>query len=130
MNVKVLERLEKGWIRFEWERMKPGVSAHVMWTIVDTIDRFYKNKSVKELVIVKYKRIPAYITLVRADYIPVLDWIQSEFIKLEMYEECGKIEKLKTDINEQGRRNTKVMGNTNKSKRRAKPVSGEEVENM
>jgi hypothetical protein len=130
MNVKVLERLEKGWIRFGWERMKPGVSAHVMWTIVDTIDRFYKNKSVKELVIVKYKRIPAYITLVRADYIPVLDWIQSEFIKLEMYEECGKIEKLKTDINEQGRRNTKVMGNTNKSKRRAKRIGGEEIENM
>ena len=130
MNVKVLERLEKGWIRFEWERMKPGVSNHVMWTIVDTIDRFYKNKSVKELVIVKYKRIPAYITLFRADYISVLDWIQSEFIKLEMYEECSKIEKLKTDINEQSRRNTKVMGNTNKSKRRTKPVSGEEVENI
>jgi hypothetical protein len=130
MNVKVLQRIEKGWIRFGWERMKSGVSTHVMWTIVDTIDRFYKNKSVKELVIVKYKRIPAYITLVRTDYIPILDWIQSEFIKLEMYEECSKIEKLKTDINEQSRGNTKVMGNTNKSKSRAKRIGGEEIENM
>lgn len=129
MNVKVLETLEKGWIKEDWKVLlnRSEITVFVYESIIECIDSFKSNRRVKEIALIKYKKLPIYITAVRKDWPAVLDWVQEKMISLERYEDCKRIQNIKVTLYEQSRRNTKVVGNTTKSKRRTKPSSSGEV---
>jgi hypothetical protein len=56
---------------------------------VDTLDNWKSNKSCNEIVLVKYKTMPVYITLKRTDFGKMGKWLMDKLTKLEMYEECA-----------------------------------------
>lgn len=132
MNVKVLETLEKGWIKRDWQvlRNNSGITIFVYESIIECIDSFKSNRRVKEIALIKYKKLPIYITAVRKDWPDVLDWVQEKMIGLERYEDCKRIQTIKQTLNEQSRRNTKVVGNSTKSKRKTKSTSSRKVGNL
>lgn len=100
MNVKVLDKLEKSYIKLDWSEVIENVKFSIkdMQSIVDTINAFKKNKSAKEIVICKYKNIPAYVTVKKEEFGDVLEHIKIKFINLELYEQCKIIEEIKQKL--------------------------------
>jgi hypothetical protein len=93
MNIKVLDKLEKGYVKFDWidviDKLKFTYSD--LESITDMIDNFKGNKSAKELVICRYKHLSAYVTISKKDYEKLLVWLYNKFIELEIYESCERI---------------------------------------
>ena len=100
MNIKALEKIEDAWVKFDWRRLKryDGIPIDVCLDMIEYVDRFSRNKSVKELVLVKLRGMSAYFIVNRNEYIELLNWLQSKFIDWEMYEVCERIEKIKSVI--------------------------------
>lgn len=100
MNITALNKIQKSYIKKDWKEVMHTIKLSVndLDLIVDIIDVFKKNKSAKELVILKYKTLPVYVTVSKDDYVNILNWIMDRFIKLEMYEKCQMIEKIKSKI--------------------------------
>lgn len=100
MNITALDKIEKSYIKRDWKEVSKTIKLSIkdMDTIVDIINTFKKNKSATELVILKYKNIPLYITVSDYDYKNILNWIMDRFIKLELYEKCKNIEKIKSKL--------------------------------
>ena len=99
MNIKVLNTLEKGWVKYDWSVIPDRYNTPNVWeSVVDTISRFVKNKSVREIVILKCVGLPAYVTIKRTEYRTVLNWLQEQFILSERYEMCKWIEDIKSNI--------------------------------
>lgn len=100
MNVKVLDKLEKSYIKLDWSEVIDNVKFSIkdMRSIVDTINAFKKNKSAKEVVICKYKNLPAYVTVKKEEFGDVLEYIKNKFINLELYEQCKAIEEIKQKL--------------------------------
>jgi hypothetical protein len=100
MNVKVLDKLEKSYIKLDWSEVIDNVKFSIkdMRSIVDTINTFKKNKSAKEVVICKYKNLPAYVTVKKEEFGDVLEYIKNKFINLELYEQCKAIEEIKQKL--------------------------------
>lgn len=100
MNVKVLDKLEKSYIKLDWSEIIESVKFSIkdMQSIVDTINAFKKNKSAKEIIICKYKDIPAYVTVKKEEFGDVLEFIKEKFIALELYEQCKIIEEIKQKL--------------------------------
>ncbi len=93
MNVSVLEKLEKGWISLEWSKYLPKVklSKSNLSELVDKLDNWKSNRKCKEIVLIKYKTMPVYITIKRNEFKQVGVWLMDELKQLEMYEECAKL---------------------------------------
>lgn len=94
MNIKVLKKLECGWIKLEslsWihtSNLKPSE----LESIVDTIERFIPIRRVQELVIAKYSGVvPIYVTVRRREYTTLLELIKERMIVNELYEICERI---------------------------------------
>lgn len=100
MNVKVLDKLEKSYIKLDWSEVVDNVKFSIkdMQSIVDTINAFKKNKSAKEIIICKYKNLPAYVTVRKEEFGDVLEFIKNKFILLELYEQCKIIEEIKQKL--------------------------------
>ena len=98
MNISVLEKLEKGWVKLNWLDHIHKVHIDDLETIVDLIDNFKTNKGAKELVLFKFKGLPIYVTIVRYDYVQLLDLIYDKFIEKEMYESCKRIINIKNKL--------------------------------
>jgi hypothetical protein len=100
MNIKALEKIEGAWIKYNWDFLKERqtIPFGVLVSIVDIIERFYKNKSAKELVLMKIHGLPAYIVVHRNDYKELLSWLQEKFIELEMFEICARIQSIKQKV--------------------------------
>lgn len=100
MNTKVLEKLESGWIKLNWRDCieKLRLSHSDLETIVDLIDNFKGNRSAKEIVLFRYKYLPAYITIARSEYSKLLDWVYARFIDKEYYESCKRIVDIKAKL--------------------------------
>jgi len=56
-----------------------------METIIDMIDVFKFNKNTEELVIFRFEGIPAYITIPKAEYKDLLDWMYERMIRYEFF---------------------------------------------
>jgi hypothetical protein len=100
MNLKALHKLEKSYIQLDWFdyiHKFPLTEPH-MTTVVDMIDTFKNNKSAKELVVFRFKDIPAYVTIKREQYTHLLDFIHSQAVGLEMYELCAKVLTIKKEL--------------------------------
>lgn len=93
MNIKVLEKIETGYVKYDWSEVidKISLSLSDLESITDTIDNFKNNKSAKELVLCRYKNLTCYITIERKDFNKLLDWLYNKFISLEVYESCERI---------------------------------------
>ncbi len=100
MNIKVLEKLESGWIKYDWRNCIDSINLNMkdLETIVDLIDNFKANRSAKELVLFRYKFLPAYITVERVDYSDLLNWVYEKFIEREVYESCKRILDIKSKL--------------------------------
>jgi hypothetical protein len=100
MNIKALSKIEKGYVKYDWLEVinKIKFTYEDLENITDMIDMFKDNKSAKELVICRYKHLSAYVTIEKADYIKLLDWLYNKFIQLEIYESCERILFIKKHI--------------------------------
>ena len=100
MNITVLEKLEKGWISLEWRKYlhKVNMSKQNLSELVDKLDNWKSNKKCKEIILIKYKSMPVYITLKREDFKSMDKWLMSRLTELEMYEECAKLHSIKNKL--------------------------------
>lgn len=100
MNIKALDKIEKGYVKYNWLKVinKIKFTYEDLETITDMIDNFKGNKSAKELVICRYKNLSAYITIEKKDYVKFLDWLYNKFIELEIYESCERILYIKKSL--------------------------------
>jgi len=90
MNIKVLDKIESGYIKMYWKEHIHKVPVRDLEKVSDIIDNFKGNKSTKEIILFKFKKIKAYVTIKRDEYKPLMEYIYSKFIELEMYENCKK----------------------------------------
>jgi hypothetical protein len=100
MNVTVIEKLEKGWIKMNWKDYihRVQLSKDDLFELVDKIDRFKGNRSAKEIILFRYKTLPIYVTIERKEYKEFLDWLLAHFIEREWYEGCLKVTKIQSKI--------------------------------
>lgn len=96
MNITVLEKLEKGWITLDWNTHLDRVqlSAKNLSELVDKLDNWKSNRKCMEIVLIKYNKLPAYITIHRSDFKSMADWLLAKLSRLELYEECIRIQKI------------------------------------
>lgn len=99
MNINVLNKLESGYVKLHWKTQCHKFNIDDLETIVDIIDNFKSKSNVKELIISKFKIVPAYVYIKKSDYVPILKWVFVQYIKEEMYEKCSRIEELLFLIN-------------------------------
>lgn len=100
MNVTVLEKLEKGFIKLDWRTQlnKISLSEKNLSELVDKLDNWKSNRRCKEIILVKYKNLPAYVTLKREDFKKMGEWLMNKLTKLEMYEECHRLYKIQNKL--------------------------------
>ena len=100
MNVTILNKLERGWIRMNWKSAisRNKLSTEQLEALVDKVDNFKSNRSAKEIILYKYKVIPIYVTIYREEYPQLLEYLLNRFVEMEQYEICSRIVKLQTKL--------------------------------
>ena len=100
MNVTILNKLEKGWVRMSWKSAirKNKLSSEELESLIDKVDNFKSNRSAKEIILYKYKVLPIYVTIYREEYPQLLEYLLSKFVKIERYELCIRVVKLQIKL--------------------------------
>jgi hypothetical protein len=100
MITTVLKKIESGWVRLDWSDYidRLNLSQSDLETIVDLINNFKRNRKAKDIVICKYRYLPAYVCVEKGDFVRLLDWICSESIRREWYETCQRIMVIKKEM--------------------------------
>ena len=100
MNVSILNKLERGWVRMNWKSSirRNKLSNEQLEALVDKVDNFKSNRSAKEIILYKYKVLPIYVTIDREEYPQLLEYLLSRFVEIEQYEICSRIVKLQTKL--------------------------------
>ena len=100
MNVTILNKLERGWVRMSWKSAicKNKLSSEELESLVDKVDNFKSNRSAKEIILYKYKVLPIYVTIYREEYPQLLEYLLSKFVEIERYEICSRMAKLQRKI--------------------------------
>ena len=100
MNISALYKLEKGWVTLDWSKYltRINLSQKNLAQLVDTLDNWKSNRRCKEVVLIKYKSMPVYVTLKRIDFSKMAEWLMLRLTKLEMYEECSKLHSIKNKL--------------------------------
>lgn len=93
MNITVVEKLEKGFIKVDWSTQlnRIQLSQKILSEFVDKLDNWKSNKKCKEIILIKYKSIPIYVTIQRANFKQMGVWLMDRLKKLEMYEDCARL---------------------------------------
>ena len=96
MNITVLEKLEKGFVKIDWSKQlnRIQLSEKNLSEFLDKLNNWKSNKKCKEIILVKYKNLPVYITLQRKDFKKMADWLMNRLKHFEMYEECARLHKI------------------------------------
>jgi len=96
MNISVLDKLEKGSILLDWSTylVRMNLTSKQLSKLIDTLDNWKSNRSCKEIVLIKYKSLPVYITLHRNEFKKMGEWLLEELTKVEMYEECIRLQSI------------------------------------
>jgi hypothetical protein len=96
MNISVLNKLEKGWILLDWNKYlnRINLTPKNLTELVDKLDNWKSNKKCKEIILIKYKKLPVYITIHRSEFKRMADWLLVRLSNLEIYEECARIQKI------------------------------------
>ncbi len=100
MNISALHKLEKGWITLDWSTHLDRVQLMPknLSELVDKLDNWKSNRRCKEIILVKYKKLPVYITLKRVDFKKMGEWLMGKLTEREMYEECGRLHKIQSKL--------------------------------
>ena len=100
MMTSVLKKIESGWVRVDWSEAVDhlNLSQSELDTIVDLVNNFKRNRRAKDIVICKYKYLPAYVCVEKKEFGRLLDWICSESIRKEWYETCQRIMDIKKEM--------------------------------
>lgn len=100
MNITVIEKLEKGWIKADWKEYlhRAKLGKEDLFEILDKVERFKSNRSAKEIILFRYKGLPVYVTISRSEYPQLLDWLMDRFLREEWYEGCSKCATIKKSI--------------------------------
>jgi hypothetical protein len=100
MNITVLKKIEAHWVKLYWKDYINRVQFKKsdLETMVDLVDNFKGNRRVKELVVFKYRRLPAYATITKSEFPELLDWVMDRFVQMELYEYCQRIVELKKKL--------------------------------
>jgi len=99
MNISVLNKLEKGYITFDWEKLnRVKLTSKNLIEFVDKLDNWKSNRRCKEIILVKYKVLPVYITLKRTEFKRMGEWLMNELTEREMYEECARLHKISAKL--------------------------------
>lgn len=100
MNITVIEKLEKGWIKGDWKEYlhRAKLGKEDLFEILDKVERFKSNRSAKEIILFRYKGLPVYVTISRSEYPQLLDWLMDRFLREEWYEGCSKCTTIKKSI--------------------------------
>jgi hypothetical protein len=96
MNISVLNKLESGWVSLDWNEHlnRVHLTPENLSELVDKLDNWKSNKKCKEIILIKYKKLPVYITIHRSEFKRMADWLLNRLSKLEIYEECARIQKI------------------------------------
>lgn len=97
MNVSVLNKLEKGYIKLDWKRyLKMDIfPIEKLLELTFKIDSFKANRSAKEIILFKFKNLESvYVTIHKNEYLLFLDKVKDRLVVLERYEECAMIQKI------------------------------------
>jgi hypothetical protein len=94
MNISVLEKLEKGWIQLDWSKylIRMNLTEKQLIELIDKIDNWKSNKSVKTIILMRYKTLPAYIILNRSEFKTISNYLMDILVRREMYEECARLQ--------------------------------------
>lgn len=100
MITTVLKKIESGWIRLDWSDYidRLNLSQSDLETIVDLVNNFKRNRKAKDIVICKYRYLPAYVCVEKREFGKLLDWICTESIRREWYETCQRIMVIKKEM--------------------------------
>lgn len=100
MNVTILNKLERGWVRMSWKSAirRNKLSVEDLEALIDKVDNFKSNRSAKEIILYKYKVLPIYVTIYREEYPQLLEYLLGRFVEIEKYEICSRIVKLQTKL--------------------------------
>ena len=99
MNISVLHKLEKGCITFHWSRLnRIQLTPKHLSEFVDKLDNWKSNRKCKEIILVKYKVLPVYITLKREEFKKMGEWLMNRLTELEMYEDCHRLYKIQNKL--------------------------------
>ena len=100
MITSVLKKIESGWIRLNWSDYidRLNLSQSDLETIIDLINNFKRNRKAKDIVICKYRFLPAYICVEKSEFNRLLDWINRKAISNEWYETCQRIMVIKKEM--------------------------------
>lgn len=96
MNVKALEKLEKGFIKLDWKQyLKLDIfPIKELIRIAESINSFKSNHHAKEIVLFKFKNLKSvYVTIEKIEFVNLLEGIKNRLLDVEMYEECIPIQK-------------------------------------
>ncbi len=96
MNVKALEKIEKGFIKLDWKQyLKIDIfPIKELLKIAQSIDSFKSNRRVKEIILFRYKNLKnIYVTIHKLEFLDLLEKIKNRLLAVEMYEECVSIQK-------------------------------------
>lgn len=94
MNISVLNKLEKGWIQLDWSKylFRMNLNKKQLIEVIDKLDNWKANKSFKTIILMRYKILPAYITLNRSDFKAISKYLMNVLVSKEMYEECSRLQ--------------------------------------
>jgi|688.fasta_scaffold426753_2 hypothetical protein len=94
MNISALYKIEKGWITLDWSThlSRVRLTHKNLSELVDKLDNWKSNKKCKEIILIKYKSMPVYVTLKREDFKSMGKWLMIRLTELEMYEECARLQ--------------------------------------
>jgi hypothetical protein len=100
MNISVLDKLEKGSILLDWSTylVRMNLTSNQLSKLIDKLDNWKSNRRCKEIILVKYKSMPVYVTLKRGEFKKMSDWLMTRLTELEMYEECAKLHSIKNKL--------------------------------
>jgi hypothetical protein len=100
MNITALNKLESSWVKWDWsdKLIDMPIKPKYLSQLIDVLDNWKSNKRCKEVVIMKYKSLPAYISLKRTDFAKMSDWLMKRLTELELYEECSRLNSIKKEL--------------------------------
>ena len=100
MNITALNKLESSWVKWDWsdKLIDMPIKPKYLSQLIDVLDNWKSNKRCKEVVIMKYKSLPAYISLKRTDFVKMSDWLMKRLTELELYEECSRLNSIKKEL--------------------------------
>ena len=100
MKITALNKLENSWVKWDWsdKLIDMPIKPKYLSQLIDVLDNWKSNKRCKEVVIMKYKSLPAYISLKRTDFVKMSDWLMKRLTELELYEECSRLNSIKKEL--------------------------------